>query len=516
MLYTNPILEQFLSKVEENPNKKIIIETSGKTTSATELADKSLRLAVNLSRAGFKKGDKVLLLVRPCVELVVFILAVMRLSGVIVIVDPGMGKDVFENRVKLAKPKWIFGESIIFTIQNHPIIKFILRKKGYDIPEISKLKGINNIRLGLPLPGSLSSLSYDSLLNQKLDISNIRFNKIKGEEDAMIVFTSGTTSFPKGVVHTISSLTSTIKKIAYVCKPSSDDIFEASEGHFLLLAVSLGVTTILSKKKFDPEYYFEILKKYRPTTLFGPPAEFIDLLNYCKRTNSKFPHYINKIFLGSAPVLSGFLNKLIPYLSNNTQITCIYGMTEILPVAMADGRKKANWQGKGDFLGNFIPGVKYKITKDKELLLNGDHQFKNYLGFDKTEYLATGDLVNVTNNELVLVGRKKDMIIKGNFNIYPELYESTIQKIPGVSACAMVGVRNEQKEDEEIVLVIEPEDFSNKVLEKFIENKLKSGDYSIDTQALPDKILIMKLPRSGRQSKIDKNKLRKIILQKYL
>lgn len=515
MLYTNPILDQFLSQAEKNPHKQIIIETSGKNATARELADKSLRVAINLSHSGFKKGDRVLFLVRPGINLVIFILAVMRLGGVVLVADPGMGRDVFKNRVKLANPKWIFGESIVFAIQHHPIIKYFLRKKGFEVPEISRIKGVRNIRLGIPLPGSFTAISFNSLIRQS-DASPSKFLALNKDDEAMIVFTSGTTSLPKGVVHTVSSLSETIKKIAEVCKPTPSDTFNASLAHFLLLSVALGVTAILSKENFSAENYLKVLKEYKPTVLFGPPAEFIELINYCRLNKIKFPPYIKKVFLGSAPVLSGFLAKLIKYLPTDTEVTCMYGMTEILPVAVVDGRKKVNWKGEGDLLGNFATGVKFKIANDGELLVSGDHKSRNYLGLEKSDYVATGDLVKIVGKELVLIGRKKDMIIKGNYNIYPELYESTIQKIEGVAACAMVGVRDIDKEDEKIILIIEPEDFERKDIKSSVASSLQSGNYSIDSQAFPDKILIMKLPRSGRQLKVDKNKLRAMISNKNL
>ena len=70
------------------------------------------------------------------------------------------------------------------------------------------------------------------------------------------------------------------------------------------------------------------------------------------------------------------------------------------------------------------------------------------------------------DGKLILVGRKKDMIIKGNYNIYPGLYEPVIQNIPGVLACAMVGVFDTDMQDEKIVLAVEPENKFEKEFEK--------------------------------------------------
>lgn len=514
MLYTNPLLEKFLHQAKINPHKKIIIETSGKSITIGKLAEDSLQVAISLENKGFKKNDKVLILVRPGISVVTFILAVMRLGGVLVVADPGMGKEVFENRIKLANPQWVFIESILFPLQGHPILKYYLQKRGFDIPEFSNFGKAKIIRVGLPLPGSFNAISYNSLLKKDESLQDIAFEPLKTDQDAMIVFTSGTTGMPKGVVHTVFSLYNTIEKIASITDPKQSDVFYAGLPHFLLLAVSLGVTAVVATHRFSPDAYMKDLQEYEPTILFGPPAEFVALVNYCRIQNISFPSYISKIFLGSAPVLSGFLKKLITVLPKQTEIMCMYGMTEILPVAVVDGRKKAHWEGEGDLLGEVVNGVKYKITDD-ELLLSGDNLFKNYLGSSVVNSASSGDLARVKDGKLILKGRKKDMIIKGNYNIYPALYESTIQKIPGVLACAMVGIYDEKDQDEKIIVAVELED-ENKNNSQNIMKLLSSGQYSIDTNALPDKILVIKLPRFGRQSKIDKNKLKEIVKEKYL
>jgi len=184
----------------------------------------------------------------------------------------------------------------------------------------------------------------------------------------------------------------------------------------------------------------------------------------------KIPSNVKKIILGSAPVLTGFLSKLAKFVSSDTDVIALYGMTEIVPVALVHSEYKINWKGAGDLLGDFVPGIEYKIAKDGELLLRGHNLFKNYLGFKKAKWAETGDLVRITNNKLVLLGRKKDMIIRDNYNIYPSLYEPIIQRIPGIADCAIVGVRDEELEDEKIILAIEPEDLDQKDLISFVEN----------------------------------------------
>jgi acyl-CoA synthetase (AMP-forming)/AMP-acid ligase II len=210
--------------------------------------------------------------------------------------------------------------------------------------------------------------------------------------------------------------------------------------------------------------------------------------------------------LGSAPVFSGFLKKLIPVVNVRTKIMCLYGMTEILPVTYIDGRKKIGLHLEGDVLGKPIPGIHVSLSRDNELLVKAKHQAERYYNQKKMDLIATGDIVQIIDKYIVLKGRKKDMIIKGNYNIYPELYESTIQKIPGVIACAMVGIYSTKLEDEKILLVVE----GKPGISKKLKIALREGANSIDIHAQPDSIIEMTIPRFGRQRKIDKKKIREM------
>jgi acyl-CoA synthetase (AMP-forming)/AMP-acid ligase II len=111
----------------------------------------------------------------------------------------------------------------------------------------------------------------------------------------------------------------------------------------------------------------------------------------------------------------------------------------------------------------------------------------------------------------VLTGRKKDMIIRRNFNLYPGLYEPTINRIPGVTECAFVGVYDEKRHDEVVALFVETH---KPLTENALRKAMETGAYSIDREAMPDLIVLQPLPRAGRQSKVDKNALRLQLTQK--
>ena len=179
---------------------------------------------------------------------------------------------------------------------------------------------------------------------------------------------------------------------------------------------------------------------------------------------------------------------------------------------------KINSNSDGDLLGTVADGVSVKII-DNEIYVSGKNLFNRYLGLDKVLEHHTGDLGTIENNRLLLLGRKKDMIIRRNSNIYPSIFESTISNIHGIRNCAMVGIYSNELEDEKIYLAVEKDERSKeskKDFEKRIFSELTYGEHTIDKSALPDKIIIMGFPLSGRTQKIDKNKIKDYIISNNL
>ena len=162
----------------------------------------------------------------------------------------------------------------------------------------------------------------------------------------------------------------------------------------------------------------------------------------------------------------------------------------------------------GDVLWYLVDGIEYKIIDD-ELLLKWSHSMQNYLWKPREEYIATGDLVKFDHERIVMIGRRKDMIIRKEYNIYPSLYETVMSQIPGVSTVALVWIYDENMHDECVVLFLEtyPTSLYTK---QDIYLLLQSGEYSIDQYAIPDDIIFTKIPKIGRHNKIDKDTLRAI------
>jgi acyl-CoA synthetase (AMP-forming)/AMP-acid ligase II len=163
----------------------------------------------------------------------------------------------------------------------------------------------------------------------------------------------------------------------------------------------------------------------------------------------------------------------------------------------------------GDLLGEPLPGVVVRIAPDGEIIVRAPH-LAGYLDGPQDE-LATGDLGRLdAHGRLILLGRKKDMLIRGSFNLYPGLYEPAIAARPGVADCAYVGVPDPKTADELVVLAVVPAEGQDpELLAKQLANDLPTV---IDVAACPDRIVpVAAIPRRGRTDKPDREALRALV-----
>ena len=326
----------------------------------------------------------------------------------------------------------------------------------------------------------------------------------------LITYTSGTLSEPKGVLHTSASLNESIQLIAKMIRSDQKQIMASHLPHFMLIGACAGVSTKLWDITWSPEKRCTFIEKENISTLFAPPTEYLELVQYCEANNKKLPQSLSHILIGSAPVHQSFLQKLIKFLPEHTRVTCLYGMTENLVVATIDGREKAIMETDGDPLGKPMEGINMKIAEDGEILIKSNQLFSRYWHLkERPVWHQTGDLGYLDDNGvLILKGRKKEMIIRKNFNLYPALYIPTILKINGIEDAVLIGRYNEQLADEEVHLFVEGKE---SLTTKYIRKQLESGPHSIDKESWPDFIHLREIPRKGRQQKIDRNQLREAI-----
>lgn len=479
--------------------------------SYTEMSRSITDIAANLQARGVQQGDRFLFSVRPNPDGILLALGIVASGGVVVFADPGTAPELFETRIKLTNPKYAAAESLLYMVSN-PLLKPIMRKRGLNMPNYRELP-VKHFYSGKRLPGTpLNATSVRKLLKEPRTV----LVPTDPTGEAIIAFTSGTTAHPKAVVHSRASLGSGMHAFVDLCNIKQGSLVYTD--HFMF-----GVTAMMCGGEWeipenppakDAAAWLDALLKKQPSHTFLVPADTTLMLNEIERRGG-LPEGVNPLgilAMGAAPVLPPLIrrvNSLMP----ETKVLAVYGMTEILPVAVVEGAGKIAYVN-GDLAGGVILGVTARIDslegeESGELVLSGDGLMLGYLGEDRKTEHRTGDIATMTDDgQLVLLGRMKDMLIRGNKNIYPGLYEPGIMQLNGISSCAIVGVPDKYGEDI-VVLVVVPEHEEQNVqrLRRKVEAHLT---HVMDADALPDVVIVQdSIPLSGRSSKPNRIQLRK-------
>ncbi|HRN56002.1 MAG TPA: class I adenylate-forming enzyme family protein [Agriterribacter sp.] len=499
MLYTNYFIEALKSRGQAD----ILLFENNRSVTAGQLLYAACSLATGLLQQGVKKGDKVVIVVKPGITFLQIIYASMMLGNIISIIDPEMGRDNYAAKFNQFSPDHAFVDGRLLLLNEHPVLKFLVLRFKNALPNFPHNSKCKLFTTGKWLP-VLKQHTRVSALIKKIK-SQTHFEEMNEESDFLVTYTSGTVSEPKAVVHSYRGITNSIKHLVQMLHSNKDEIIATHLPHYALLGINAGIKVHIWNNLMKPAEKIRYIIENKITTLLGPPSDFVPCIAYLKRNSNHFPDCIRNIYLGSAPVYSSFLSRLIP-LADGIKITCLYGMTENLLVTFQDGREKLDYTPNGDLVGRAFPNVTITIEKDGEVCIYSNQLYTHYWQQNQSGGIHyTGDIGSMDDTgRLILSGRKKDMVIRGNFNIYPGLYEPTINKIKGVKEAVMIGVYNIEKADEEIVLVIDSE---IKMNSSAIMRQLSSGKYSIDKAAIPDKIVFMKIPHSGRQNKVNRTLL---------
>ncbi|MEY4602212.1 MAG: hypothetical protein RL292_153 [Candidatus Parcubacteria bacterium] len=504
-LYSNIILDNLKNKLSNNESC-LVYDYKNRKITGKQILESIDIIAFDLVKTGIKRSDRVIFLVRPSIESILYFFALLRAGAVVVLVDPEMGQENFISRIEFSKAHFILQDKILEEIEKYSFLKPLLRFLNIWFPDNLPIQNKNRITIR----------NLESILEEK-STAIIDEKVIAGMDDMIIIFTSGTINKPKGVVHSYLSLCNALNIISSEVSISKSDFLYASQFYFLLIGLMVSARTYVPKNKtFNPKSFLKIASKFNITSSFLLPYEGELIYKHCIKNKIILPTSFKTILFGSAPVTKGFLFRFSSVCSISLKVYGVYGATEMLPISMIEMLEKINYKGEGDLLGKPIKGVEIKISEDKEILVSGSQLFIKYLGdSENAKSFHSGDLGKIdTEGNIVLLGRKKDMIIRRGFNVYPALFEVSISKIPGIIECTMVGVYDNKTEDEKIVLFV-VSDFRELAFGEELKKLLTMGRYSIDSYAYPDEILFIdSMPRSGRSKKIDKKVLQDMARKK--
>jgi acyl-CoA synthetase (AMP-forming)/AMP-acid ligase II len=288
---------------------------------------------------------------------------------------------------------------------------------------------------------------------------------------------------------------------------TAGDVVFSSELYLNVPALMAGARSVISGfADVDPRRWLRQARTFGATVAFGVPSDMVRIVEAAARDSQKLPAGLRLLLLGSAPAHRPFLERLRAVVEPSTAVWSVYAMTEMLPVSAVAMNEKLETEASGDLVGRPFPGVRLRVADDGELFVSGPNLFRGYLNQDEVTEHATGDLAALDERgRVVILGRKKQMIIRGRDNIYPSLVESVVESIPGVRRSCLCGYYDEARADERLVLVLEPAAGENRArLIRRVRNAIVAGPTRIDANAFPDDVVVMQLPVDARSRKTDR------------
>ena len=266
-------------------------------------------------------------------------------------------------------------------------------------------------------------------------------------DDLLLVYTSGTTGAPKGAMHTRTGLQAgVLAAVAAQGLTSQSRVLSVLPLFHVgglciqtLPALAIGAKVLLHPR-FDADAWFDAVAAWRPTTTLLVPAVMKALIDH--------PRWAAADLSSLAFINSG--SQIVPralidaFHARGVPVAQVYGATETGPVSI--GLKPDEAIAHAGMAGRPALGVQLRLADDGEILLKAPNLMRGYHrstepAFDTDGWFHTGDLARMHDGGFIeVVGRSKELIISGGENIHPAEIEELVAAMPGVAACAVVGV----------------------------------------------------------------------------
>ena len=389
------------------------------------------RFAHALRRLGLRVGDRVVVLLPNCPEVLQAYAGILKAGGVIVPVVFLLGAEEVRH---------ILADSEARVVVTAPAF-------------LDKVEGFAGT---IVLVGEGTGRGWDELIAGE----SKTFGSVDRADDdlAVILYTAGTTGQPKGVALTHANLASNARAAAslYELDRTSWALMVLPLSHSYGLTVMnagniLGTKGVLLRW-FNPGGVLEAIQHYRVESMSAVPTMLVYLLNYPDA--ARFDTSSMRLWgSGAAPlpleIVEPFEQKF------GGRILEGYGLTEASPVVSAHRLSGARKLGS---VGQALPGVAVAILDDGdrplppgelgEVCVQGPNVMQGYYRLPeetartlRNGWLHTGDVGRLdADGYLYIVERKKDLIIRGGFNIYPREVEDVLYAHPAVAEAAVVGV----------------------------------------------------------------------------
>ncbi|NYS61434.1 AMP-binding protein [Vreelandella salicampi] len=470
-----------------------------------QLQEEVNRVARGLLALGVQAGDRVAIWAPNCSEWTLTQFATAKIGAILVNINPAYRTHELEYALNQSGARFLITADSFkssdyrgMLVELAPELKASAegKLKSKKLPE---LEGVIN----------LSTEKYDGmwrwqdLLDQANQISQTDVDDLQAtlqfDDPINIQYTSGTTGFPKGATLSHHNILNNGFFVAESMGFTSEDrlVIPVPLYHcFGMVMGNLGCVThgaamIYPGEGFDPESVLKAVHSQRATALYGVPTMFIAELDHPDFSSLDLSSLRTGIMAGSicpAEVMRQVIDKM-----NMKGVQIAYGMTETSPVSTQTGADDSI-DKRVSTVGRTQPHLESKIVDPGsggilprgeigELCTRGYSVMLKYWNnekateeaIDEAGWMHTGDLATMDDEGYVqIVGRIKDMVIRGGENVYPKEIEEFLYTHPGVSEVQVTGVPD-KKYGEELIAWVKlngKQDVTDEELREFCKGKI--------------------------------------------
>jgi len=342
---------------DRRPDQPAVIDPQvGARLTFRQLNEECDRCAWGLSRLGVGRGTRTLLMVKPGGDFFSLTFALFKLGAVPVLIDPGMGKANLLGCIGEAAP-----EAFIAVPVAHAARVFFPR--AFRSVKIAVTVG-RRWFWGGPTLARIREASWQACPCAPTHASDI----------AAILFTSGSTGAPKGVVYEHGMFAAQVRELREFYGIQEGEVDLAAFPLFALFSVAMGVTVVIPDldptrpAQVDPATFVAAIQQYSASQSFGSPAIWDRVGQYCVERNLTLPS-LRRVLMAGAPVSPTVLERVHHILSDPADAHTPYGATEALPVSSITAREvlretaALTRAGQGTCVGRLFPGITLQVIR---------------------------------------------------------------------------------------------------------------------------------------------------------
>jgi acyl-coenzyme A synthetase/AMP-(fatty) acid ligase len=510
-------------QVAERGEKVFITDNTGGSLTFRELRDQALRLAAGFTRRGIGRGDRVSVQIPSWTEFALIAVALSRIGAIMVPIMPIYRRDEVGYILRNAGVRMAI-TCDTFRKFSHLGMHTELKPECPDLQDIVVVRPSSDPGAALPL----ESLLVDDPTEDELGPG------VGADDYFVIVYSSGTTSRPKGCLHTFNTMACGSRLLAKGFGYTDSDVqFGPSPvTHTTGLVTSIILPLMHGAAShvmdvWEPKAGLEQINKFGCTVAVTATTFLQMLMDVYNPDEHDDPRTLRLWVAAGAPIPGAFVEragKLLP----NCRVLSLYGRTENITTTMCTVDDDPHRSTTSD--GSVLPGSELKIVdalgeevprgQEGDIAYRGPMHMLEYIGnpeetsalFTSDGFSRSGDLGAMDDDGYVRVtGRLKDIVIRGGMNISVRQVEDLLTAHPAVARVAVVGMPD-QRLGERICCYLVP----NPGHESVTLEELKAYllDEGLAIQKMPERLEVVDDMPTTATGKIQKHLLRKDIAAK--